>query len=247
MSWRVKGIQMTGKCHEENLPMGQDRICYTSKNGIAVIGVADGCSESKASDIGGKLLIEGIANYLTEYFEELYMAKYEKAAKNVADKIRIWLSGLSGIMEADALDYASTLCMIAVDQERYVSLNLGDGCIGAWNQDKAKIISRPLNSFGRYTAYLTVDENIEGCIKIGRGDASKWDGFVILSDGMKDKFRTERKFLRMMNRLTEDANFQMKRLGCEEKEEGNRRDDFSIIVMERANLANCGIYMESFV
>ena len=52
MSWRVKGIQMTGKCHEENLPMGQDRICYTSKNGIAVIGVADGCSESKASDIG---------------------------------------------------------------------------------------------------------------------------------------------------------------------------------------------------
>ena len=51
MSWRVKGIQLTGKCHEENLPMGQDRICYTSKNGIAVIGVADGCSESKASDI----------------------------------------------------------------------------------------------------------------------------------------------------------------------------------------------------
>ncbi|WPB44585.1 hypothetical protein NOBGBDLN_02544 [[Clostridium] scindens] len=93
----------------------------------------------------------------------------------------------------------------------------------------------------------TVDENIEGYIKIGRGDASKWDGFVILSDGMKDKFRTERKFLRMMNRMTEDGNFQMKRLGCEEKEEGNRRDDFSIIVMERANLANCGIYMESFV
>ena len=75
-------------------------------------------------------------------------------------------------VEADALDYASTLCMIAVDQERYVSLNLGDGCIGAWNQDKAKIISRPLNSFGGYTAYLTVDENIEGYIKIGRGDAS---------------------------------------------------------------------------
>ena len=58
--------------------MGQDRICYTSKNGIAVIGVADGCSESKASDIGGKLLIEGIANYLTEYFEELYMANYSE-------------------------------------------------------------------------------------------------------------------------------------------------------------------------
>ncbi|MFR5585073.1 MAG: protein phosphatase 2C domain-containing protein [[Clostridium] scindens] len=179
------------------------------------------------------------------------MAQYEKAAKNVdPDKMirSMRLMACPGLWAADrAGDAASTLCMIAVDQERYVSLNLGDGCIGAWNQDKAKIISRPLNSFGGYTAYLTVDENIEGYIKIGRGDASKWDGFVILSDGMKDKFRTERKFLRMMNRMTEDGNFQMKRLGCEEKEEGNRRDDFSIIVMERANLANCGIYMESFV
>ena len=247
MSWRVKGIQMTGKCHEENLPNGPGPYLLYIKKWNRSDWRGRWMQRIQGFGYWGKLLIEGIANYLTEYFEELYMAKYEKAAKNVADKIRIWLSGLSGIMEADALDYASTLCMIAVDQERYVSLNLGDGCIGAWNQDKAKIISRPLNSFGGYTAYLTVDENIEGYIKIGRGDASKWDGFVILSDGMKDKFRTERKFLRMMNRMTEDGNFQMKRLGCEEKEEGNRRDDFSIIVMERANLANCGIYMESFV
>lgn len=247
MSWKVKGIQMTGKCHEDNLPMGQDRICYTSKNGIAVIGAADGCRESKDSDIGGKLLIEGIANYLTECFEELYMAKYERAAKDVAGRIRAWLSGLSGIMEQDALDYASTLCMIAVDRDRYVSLNLGDGCIGAWNQDKARIISRPLNSFGGYTAYLTVDENIEEYIKIGRGDASEWNGFVILTDGMKENFRTGRKFLQMINRMTEDGDFQIERLSGKEKEEGNRRDDFSIVVMERANLANCGIYMESFV
>ena len=32
--------------------MGQDRICYTSKNGIAVIGMADGLQRTKASLLG---------------------------------------------------------------------------------------------------------------------------------------------------------------------------------------------------
>ena len=67
----------------KNLPMGQDRICYTSKKWNRSDWRGRWMQRIKASDIGGKLLIEGLPSYLTEYFEELYMAKYEKAAKDV--------------------------------------------------------------------------------------------------------------------------------------------------------------------
>ena len=93
------------------------------------------------------------------------------------------LQQIAGQYDCQLKDMASTLLAVAVKDERYIILHLGDGVIGYCKEGVLKVASAPNNGEFANTTVFTTSSDACSQMKVFRGLLNGINGFVLMSDG----------------------------------------------------------------
>lgn len=182
--WKTLQYAVQGLSHiKDDIPC-QDKTHYLVNDDIAVITLADGAGSAKLSHLGAEHITCFICQDLAENFENYFENNDGIEVKNTFDiKIKEQLSKLSEELKCQMADLASTLLMVAVKDNHFILLHIGDGVIGYSKEDRIRVASAPTNGeFVNTTVFTTSDDVIKN-MQLMKGNIGTIDGFVLMSDG----------------------------------------------------------------
>lgn len=191
-NWHLACSAVQGFSHVEKGSPCQDKvITLTTKKG-GFIALADGAGSARMSHYGAEGVLGRLGNLFADEEGLFFDAPREAVKARVAAVITEALSELSAEHECALEDLSSTLLMFAVRHKKYVAFHIGDGVIGLMDGLGVRVLSRPYN--GRYASItrFTTDEDLEGALRMYRGDATKISGAILMSDGSSASLYRER-------------------------------------------------------
>lgn len=192
--WKVVQCAVQGRGHiKENIPC-QDKIHYYTDENTTITALADGAGSAKLSHIGAEQITHFICDDLLMNFENYYDNDDGVAVKSELDhKIKAFISNLAHKAECEERDLASTLLVVAVKDNRYILMHIGDGVIGYSKNGELKIASHPENGeFVNTTVFTTSSEAIM-TMRIIKGKLGTIDSFILMSDGTEVSLYDKRK------------------------------------------------------
>lgn len=201
---------------DSGVPCQDQVLCMRSPNGTEIGALADGAGSALLSHYGAEVVVEAASQLVAQDFDRIF-----KATNNLGT-IRVEVVGQlqSALLEAattgldltdsdrerlglpprdtnprvscEVRDLASTLLLVAVKDDRFVALHLGDGVLGAEvvlssGRKAARPLGRPDNGeFANETTFIT-SRSAAGALRIYRGrletTARTISGFILMSDG----------------------------------------------------------------
>lgn len=188
--WRIAGASVIGTGHEDKGGVVEDKIHSMRKQGVAVIALCDGVGSARFSADGAELFSETISSLLVNSFDELYESDVLSPARLIASLLTELRRRYAPEREND---YAATLLAVAVKDNRYILLHLGDGIIGALDSGKLRLLSGATN-FGY--ANVTVAVTSKGAsdfLTIQRGELENLTAFFMMSDGAQESLYSSSK------------------------------------------------------
>jgi len=155
-----------------------------ARNGVNVIALADGAGSAKLSHYGAEQVVNCLAGYLADNF--LGLVENEDAlqvTRQILETARNGLEGLAAELECRTGDLASTFLAVAVLEDRFLIVHVGDGVIGYLKGGELKVASGPDNGeFANVTTFVTSGEALAS-MRLIKGEAKDLAGFVLMSDG----------------------------------------------------------------
>lgn len=201
---------------EYGVPCQDQVLCLRFPNGTETGALADGAGSVRLSHYGAAVVVEAASQLIAHEFDRIF-----KATNNLGT-IRVEMVGQlqSALSEAattgldltdsdrkrlgfppretnprvacEVRDLASTLLLVAVKDDRFVALHLGDGVLGAEvilpsGRKVARPLGRPDNGeFANETTFIT-SRSAAGALRIYRGrletKTRTISGFILMSDG----------------------------------------------------------------
>ncbi len=182
--WKITQASVQGRGHvKKNIPC-QDKTFSICQNNVNVIVLADGAGSASLSHIGADGVTKNIGIYLCNNFDILFN---QIDANNVRDalfkEIDDTIASLSKTYQCEPTDLASTLLAVAVKDESYLNIHLGDGVIGFYNGKDIKVASNPENGEFANTTCFTTSSNAKNHLRLFKGNLKDITGFLMFSDG----------------------------------------------------------------
>lgn len=183
--WNTIGVAIRGRGHRERDIPCQDAIYSLHGEDCSVIALADGAGSASHSHYGAQAVVEMMAHYVNRTFDSLYESEdVESVQSAIATELQYLLKELEETYQLEAKAFASTLLLVAVKEERAIILHLGDGEIGALQDGKSVLISSGWNGeYSNATVFTTSRHATDYMKLIKSKNASKFEGFFLLSDG----------------------------------------------------------------
>jgi hypothetical protein len=183
--WVITSAEVQGTSHVKGGIPCQDKTCGLASGKVRAVTLADGAGSAKLSHFGAELMTESISVYVAESFNELIDSDESEIKAVLIRQIRSILDQLSKEKGCDVKELSSTLLLVAVRQDRFLALHIGDGVIGCLHGDTLKVLSAPENGEFANITWFTTATNLERALRIYRGDASRISGFILMSDGVE--------------------------------------------------------------
>lgn len=184
-NWQKMSAASTGLKHSSINKNGQDRVCDLEINGVNVIALADGAGSYKHPELGAELVCNVIGKELSSNFDNIYSCdNLEDIISQLCDTIQTPLKKLSMEIDCDIYELSSTLLCVAIKDERYIALHVGDGIIG-YNRDFGVLepLSLPENGETPNSTFMTTGDNLLRHLRLLRNNLENISGFILMSDG----------------------------------------------------------------
>ena len=181
--WLMNGTAVQGRGHiSEGVPC-QDKIASKSNGKTNVIALADGAGSAALSHMGAEKCVDTITQYFLDYFDECYFGDEDSVKQSIYEVLIENLKQLAIDNNCDIKDLASTLLCVAVSDDRFITLHLGDGIIAYYDGQSIKVYSTPDNGeFANVTHFVT-SSNALSKIRIRKEVLSDASAFYLMSDG----------------------------------------------------------------
>ncbi len=182
--WKSVCCEVQGRGHiKAGIPC-QDKAKQLFRNGVSMITLADGAGSAKLSHFGAECVVENISVYVTDNFQQLIQNADGKQVKlAIMEELKRVLYSKAEELECKLGDLASTLLFVAICEDKYIIVHIGDGVIGYLDGSELKIASSPDNGeFANVTTFVTSNEALVS-MRLFKGDIKEISGFVIMSDG----------------------------------------------------------------
>lgn len=182
--WNLIECVKQGRSHVKQGTPCQDKTFSQNYDGTYVIALADGAGSACCSHYGAECVTKCIANELGENFESYWNENEARIAKDrLFQEVNEALLQVADEIDCSIKDLASTLLTVAVKDNRYILLHLGDGVIGYYKEGQLKVASAPNNGEFANTTVFTTSSSASAQTKILKGELGKINGFILMSDG----------------------------------------------------------------
>ena len=182
--WNLLDSTRQGRSHVKQGTPCQDKTYCQSYDDVYVITLADGAGSARLSHYGAECVTKCIADELGWNFESYRDETEARIAKErLFQEISGSLQQIAELHDCQLKDLASTLLAVAVKDERYIILHLGDGVIGYCKDGVLKVASAPNNGEFANTTVFTTSSDACSQMKVFRGALNGINGFVLMSDG----------------------------------------------------------------
>lgn len=182
--WKFAQASVQGRGHVNNNVPCQDKTFTISQNNVCSIVLADGAGSASLSHIGAEGTTKTVGAYLCENFDRLYEQNDANIARELLmESIKTELTNLSLINQCEIKDLASTLLAVAVKDEHYIILHIGDGVIGLYDGESIKVASMPENGEFANSTFFTTSNNAKNHLRLFKGRLKNIVGFIMFSDG----------------------------------------------------------------
>lgn len=183
-SWLAAGAIARGRGHIKHNVVCQDKVFCTCRKGVTIAALADGAGSATNSHVGAEITVNIIAHFLADNFQAFYdSCDAGQVAEEILSEIRNNLQQMAYQRKLELGSLASTLLVVAVSEEKYILLHLGDGMIGCFCQDGIKAASLPVNGEFANSTVFTTSEHAASFLRMYKGILKDIDGFVLMSDG----------------------------------------------------------------
>lgn len=245
MDWRMTCCAVQGRGHIKTKTPCQDAVAQASENGIQAIVLADGAGSAAMSHYGARCVAEHMAAYFVCGFQRVFEQDVDGAKRDILAALRNALEDEAGKHNCEVWALASTLLAVAVCDDRYIGVHIGDGVIGALDDAGLKVASYPHNGeFVNETTFVT-SENALPSMRLFKGESASLCGFVLMSDGTGQSLyhKRNRSLAPAVVRLMHWTCLISARVMCERLEETLRNvvaprtpDDCSIAMLARPSV-----------
>lgn len=183
MKWTIKCENIKGKINKKYNRKCHDKIYYLNKEKILCAALADGAGCAKYGDIGAYSSVKASCEYMEKNFDNLFELEEEKIKYKLFCHIKRKLREL--ILEKDILlkDLASTLLVIAIKEDKYIMISLGDGYIGQLDDEKVKTMFYVDSRKNNKKKFLTSSLICYKYAEAKKGYVNNSKSFFMCSDG----------------------------------------------------------------
>ena len=182
--WKFAQSSVQGRGHVKNNTPCQDKTFTISQNNVYSIVLADGAGSASLSHIGAEGVTKKMGFYLCENFDRLYNLEDANVARDLLMKtIDVELVELAQNNQCEKKDLASTLLAVAVKDEHYIILHIGDGIIGFFDGESIEVASMPENGEFVNSTFFTTSHNAKEHLRLSKGILKNIVGFIMFSDG----------------------------------------------------------------
>lgn len=182
--WRVSSYETQGSSHQKHNTPCQDKTWNQTNGEVYVAALADGAGSAKYSQYGADCVTRSVSAYLIDRYDDIINnPDGVEVKKELLGVLRHGLGLLADEMKCKSSDLASTLQAVAVKDDTYLLIHLGDGVIGYEKGEDIHVASEPTNGeFSNQTTFVT-SPDAPVLMKIFRGSLGDIDGFILMSDG----------------------------------------------------------------
>ena len=215
--WSSATARCQGASHKLIGVPCQDRVCArVYPNGTHAIALADGAGSAALSHYGASLVVDQAIDFVSSHFDRVFTTNETAATTAHLTTLflreRLQALAATGIpltaeerekLEAPSTqeqplvpcrmkDLASTLLLVAVKDNRFIALHLGDGVVGAEvktgrRPGRTRLLSAPNNGEFSNETYFVTSDDAEKQMRVYRGLTSfgpqAITGFILMSDG----------------------------------------------------------------
>ncbi len=181
--WLMNGTAIQGRGHRSEGTPCQDKIASKCNGTTYVIALADGAGSAALSHLGAEKCVDTITQYFLEHFDKCYFDDEDSVKQSIYEVLIENLKQLAIDNNCDIKDLASTLLCVAVSDDHFIAVHLGDGIIAFYDDDSVKVYSSPDNGeFANVTHFVT-SSNALSKIRIRKAELSEITAFYLMSDG----------------------------------------------------------------
>lgn len=182
--WSYSSCQVQGRGHIKAQVPCQDKTKTIFEDGTYVIALADGAGSAKLSHYGASCVVESISDLFIHHFEDLFANEDGRLVKlAIMDKVLTDINSKAEELSCTPKDLASTMLVVAVNNERFIIAHIGDGVIGYLDGDVLKTASAPSNGEHVNETHFVTSGDAINTMKLFKGSVKNIAGFVIMSDG----------------------------------------------------------------
>lgn len=191
--WNSIQCAVQGRGHIKTDAPCQDKTFAKNENNVQVIALADGAGSARLSHVGAEYVTRQICDNLSNDFDMYFQEDDGTAIKRkIISDLMFGLKNLATENECEINDLASTLLMVAIKDEKYIIVHIGDGVIGYLKNNQLKVASHPENGEFVNTTVFVSSNDVLATMKLLKGTLGDIIGFALMSDGTENSFYSKR-------------------------------------------------------
>jgi hypothetical protein len=153
---------------------------------VAAVALADGAGSARHAEHGSRLAVNAMLQLVANRFAALYDLPPAAASDLIVSHIRAELAHAAEKTDAALADFACTLLFAAVDGQRFLAGQVGDGLIALQEGERATLLCAPAKGeFKNETVFVTSTDAVH-CFVVSSGKSDALTGFALMSDGSAD-------------------------------------------------------------
>jgi len=180
------GALARGKSHLKSGKPCQDNFYSVKKKNSMVVSLADGAGSSSKSEIGSDICTKHIANLLLLNFNKIFIKDKKDISNELVKSLKNELNNKANELKISIQDLSTTLMFVAIKNNKFLAGHIGDGLIGSFHNDGAKVFSGPENGEHGNETFFISQKNAIDHFRIYKGNLKSIKGFILMSDGSYD-------------------------------------------------------------
>lgn len=182
--WKNTQTAIQGRSHIISNTPCQDKTFALNNSDCCTVSLADGAGSATHSDMGAQCVTKKICEVLSENFDKYFSSETsDKVAEELLAVLIEELEKISDSSNCNLKDLASTLLAVAVKENKFIALHIGDGVIGMLDGENLAVLSNPDNGeFTNETTFVTSVDAISH-LRLYKGDIDNVSAFMLMSDG----------------------------------------------------------------
>lgn len=182
--WEAVQGAVAGSSHVQQDVACQDKTYIMERNGVLAAALADGAGSASFSHYGAETVVREACRILTEGFERYYnSATPQLLKKTLLEGLLEELGKTAAQHDCNVNELASTLLAVAVKDDSFLIVHLGDGVIGYTKGSDLKVASAPQNGEFANTTYFVTSPQAYEMMRVRKGQSEDINGFLMMSDG----------------------------------------------------------------